>query len=54
MRLVCSFQIASILLAFPTTMVEAQALAPAADGSAGGTIRFAWGTRSFTVPWRVR
>jgi hypothetical protein len=29
-------------------------LVPAADGSASGTIRFAWGTRSFSVPWRAR
>jgi hypothetical protein len=29
-------------------------LEPAADGSASGTLRFAWGTRSFSVPWRVR
>ena len=27
---------------------------PAADGSAGGEIRFAWGTREFSVPWRVK
>lgn len=29
-------------------------LIPAADGSAGGEIRFAWGTREFSVPWRVK
>lgn len=29
-------------------------LVPAADGSPGGEIRFAWGTREFTVPWRVK
>ncbi len=29
-------------------------LVPAADGSASGTIRFAWGTREFSVPWRVK
>jgi hypothetical protein len=29
-------------------------LIPAADGSAGGEIRFAWGTREFSAPWRVR
>jgi len=27
---------------------------PAPDGSAGGEIRFAWGTREFSVPWRVK
>jgi hypothetical protein len=29
-------------------------LVPAADGSAGGEIRFAWGTREFSAPWRVK
>jgi hypothetical protein len=29
-------------------------LVAAADGSAGGEIRFAWGTREFSVPWRVK
>lgn len=29
-------------------------LVPAADGSAGGVIRFAWGTREFSAPWRVK
>lgn len=29
-------------------------LIPAADGSAGGEIRFAWGTREFSVPWKVK
>lgn len=29
-------------------------LIPAADGSAGGEIRFAWGTREFTATWRVK
>ena len=29
-------------------------LIPAADGSAGGEIRFAWGTREFSAPWRVK
>lgn len=29
-------------------------LIPAADGSASGEIRFAWGTREFTAPWRVK
>lgn len=27
---------------------------PAPDGSASGEIRFAWGTREFSAPWRVR
>jgi hypothetical protein len=26
----------------------------AADGSAAGEIRFAWGTREFSAPWRVK
>jgi hypothetical protein len=29
-------------------------LIPAADGSAGGAIRFAWGTREFSATWKVR
>jgi hypothetical protein len=29
-------------------------LVPAADGSASGEIRFAWGTREFSAPWRVK
>lgn len=29
-------------------------LVPAPDNSAGGTLRFAWGTREFSVPWRVK
>lgn len=29
-------------------------LVPAADGSAGGEIKFAWGTKEFTAPWRVK
>lgn len=29
-------------------------LIPAPDGSAGGEIRFAWGTREFSAPWRVK
>jgi hypothetical protein len=29
-------------------------LVPAADGSAGGEIRFAWGTKEFSTTWRVR
>ena len=29
-------------------------LIPAADGSASGEIRFAWGTREFSAPWRVK
>ena len=29
-------------------------LVPAPDGSASGEIRFAWGTREFTAPWRVK
>lgn len=29
-------------------------LIPAADGSAGGEIRFAWGTREFSAPWRLK
>lgn len=29
-------------------------LVPAADESAAGVIRFAWGTREFSVPWRVK
>jgi len=29
-------------------------LVPAADGSAGGEIRFAWGTKEFSAPWRVK
>ena len=27
---------------------------PAADGSAAGEIRFAWGSREFSAPWRVK
>ena len=27
---------------------------PAPDGSAAGEIRFAWGTREFSAPWRVK
>ncbi|HZI27569.1 MAG TPA: DUF2911 domain-containing protein [Gemmatimonadaceae bacterium] len=27
---------------------------PAADGSASGEIRFAWGTKEFSAPWRVK
>jgi hypothetical protein len=29
-------------------------LIPAPDGSTGGEIRFAWGTREFSAPWRVK
>lgn len=29
-------------------------LIPAADGSASGELRFAWGTREFSVPWRAK
>lgn len=29
-------------------------IVPAPDGSAGGEIRFAWGTREFSAPWRVK
>jgi hypothetical protein len=29
-------------------------LVPAADGSPGGEIRFAWGTREFSATWRVK
>ena len=29
-------------------------LIPAADGSASGEIRFAWGTREFSAPWKVK
>lgn len=29
-------------------------LIPAADGSAGGEIRFAWGTKEFSAPWKVK
>ncbi len=29
-------------------------LIPASDGSAGGEIRFAWGTKEFSAPWRVK
>jgi hypothetical protein len=29
-------------------------LVPSADGSASGEIRFAWGTREFSAPWRVK
>ena len=29
-------------------------LVPATDGSASGVIRFAWGTREFSAPWRVK
>jgi DUF2911 family protein len=29
-------------------------LIPAADGSASGEIRFGWGTREFSAPWRVK
>lgn len=29
-------------------------LIPAPDGSAGGDLRFAWGTREFSVRWQVR
>lgn len=27
---------------------------PAADGSPGGEIRFAWGNKEFSAPWRVK
>jgi hypothetical protein len=39
-----------------TTPVESFTmwLIPASDGSASGEIRFAWGTREFTAPWRVK
>ena len=39
-----------------TTPIEAFTmwLIPAADGSAGGEIRFAWGSREFSAPWRVK
>ncbi len=29
-------------------------LIPAPDGSAAGEIRFAWGSREFSAPWRVK
>lgn len=29
-------------------------LVPASDGSPAGEIRFAWGTREFSAPWRVK
>lgn len=29
-------------------------LVPAADGSASGVLRFAWGTREFSTPWKVK
>jgi hypothetical protein len=29
-------------------------LIPASDGSASGAIRFAWGTKEFSAPWRVK
>lgn len=29
-------------------------LIPAGDGSPSGELRFAWGTRQFSVPWRVK
>ena len=29
-------------------------IVPAPDNAAGGIIRFAWGTRAFSVPWRVK
>jgi hypothetical protein len=29
-------------------------LIPASDGSASGEIRFAWGTKEFSAPWRVK
>ena len=29
-------------------------LIPAPDGSAGGEIRFAWGTKEFSAPWKVK
>jgi hypothetical protein len=29
-------------------------LIPAADGSPSGELRFAWGAREFSVPWRVK
>jgi DUF2911 family protein len=29
-------------------------LIPAADGSAAGEIRFAWGTKEFSAPWKVK
>ena len=29
-------------------------LVPATDGSAGGEIRFAWGTKEFSAPWKVK
>lgn len=29
-------------------------MVPADDGSPAGLIRFAWGTREFSVPWRAR
>jgi hypothetical protein len=29
-------------------------LIPAADGSASGEIRFAWGTKEFSAPWKVK
>lgn len=29
-------------------------LVPAPDGSQSGEIRFAWGTKEFTAPWRVK
>ena len=29
-------------------------LIPASDGSPAGELRFAWGTREFSVPWKVK
>lgn len=29
-------------------------LVPASDGSASGVLRFAWGTREFSTPWKVK
>lgn len=29
-------------------------LIPASDGSASGVLRFAWGTREFSAPWKVK
>jgi hypothetical protein len=29
-------------------------LVPASDGSASGEIRFAWGTKEFSAPWKVK
>ena len=39
-----------------TTPVESFTmwLIPASDGSASGEIRFAWGTREFSAPWKVK